>query len=107
MAILEKLIISGELKAKSVMKIDIVKPIPPKNPAPKIVLQFKSFGNVQRLNEIPKNENKTIPKGLPITNPKIIPRLTLSKTFVCQSAAIGKAVFAKANIGSMKKATGL
>jgi hypothetical protein len=44
-AILETWIISGSAKAKSVMKTDMVKPIPPRKPAPMICFQDISLGN--------------------------------------------------------------
>ena len=67
--------ISLSLKAKSAIKIDIVNPMPPKNPAPKICFHFKSDGNVQKPMDTAKNENKQIPNGLPITKPINIPML--------------------------------
>jgi hypothetical protein len=43
--VLELRIISGSLKAKSLMKIDMVNPIPLKKPAPTICFQDTSLGN--------------------------------------------------------------
>ena len=73
MAILEKTITSGSLKAKSVMKIDIVKPIPPSIPAPRICAHFKLLGKAHNPALTPIEEKSKIPNGFPITKPKIIP----------------------------------
>lgn len=67
------LITSVSVKAKSVTKIDIVKPIPPKIPAPKIDGQVNPSVSFAHFNFTAKNENKYIPKGLPIASPKTIP----------------------------------
>lgn len=40
-------IINSLSKANNVIKIDIVKPIPPKSPTPNIDFQFNSEGNLQ------------------------------------------------------------
>ena len=57
------------------MKIDIVNPIPPKNPTPMIVLQFKSEGSLQIPKETAASEKTKIPNGFPTINPKAIPIL--------------------------------
>ena len=71
---LELLIIILSSKASNVINIDIVKPIPPKKPAPIIIFQFKSLGNLARPNLIVKKDIKTIPNGLPKIKPKMILR---------------------------------
>ncbi|MNE69492.1 hypothetical protein D3C80_1652190 [compost metagenome] len=73
MAILEKTITSGFLKARTVMKIDIVKPIPPSIPAPKICAHFKFLGSTHKPEVTPTDEKSKIPSGLPTTRPRIIP----------------------------------
>ena len=62
-------------KARSVTKIDIVNPIPPKKPTPKIDLQFKSPGSLQSPNATAKNVNRKMPNGLPTISPTAIPKL--------------------------------
>lgn len=64
--------------ASSVMKIDIVNPIPAKSPTPKIDFQFRSAGSLQTPKVTAKNESKKIPKGLPIINPSAMPKLLFS-----------------------------
>lgn len=74
-AILEVSIISVVSKASSVIKIDMVKPMPPKKPAPRMFFHFRSFGKTQSPKAVPRNEKSQIPRGLPITKPEIIPIL--------------------------------
>ena len=62
-------------KARSVIKIDIVNPIPPKKPTPTIDFQFNSSGSLQRPNVTAKNVNRKMPNGLPIISPSAIPIL--------------------------------
>jgi len=59
--------------ARSVIKIDIVKPIPPKQPAPTIFFHLRPVGNVQRPNPAPINEKIKMPKGFPIIRPARMP----------------------------------
>ena len=69
------LIIVSLSKASKVIKIDIVKPMPPKRPALKINFQLRSLGSLQRPNETAKKLKKKIPRGLPIISPRAIPKL--------------------------------
>ena len=62
-------------KARSVIKIDIVNPMPPKNPTPIIDFQFKSSGSLQSPNETAKNVNRKMPSGFPTISPAAIPKL--------------------------------
>jgi hypothetical protein len=62
-------------KARRVIKIDIVNPIPPKKPTPKIDFQFRSPGSLQSPNVTAKNVNRKIPNGLPTISPTAIPKL--------------------------------
>jgi len=61
--------------ASNVMKIDIVKPIPAKNPTPKIDFQFKSLGSLQSPKVTANNVKMKIPKGFPTISPSAIPTL--------------------------------
>jgi hypothetical protein len=54
MAILEFTISESVSNAKSVMKMDIVKPIPPNIPAPKMFFHCKLLGKTQSPNVTPK-----------------------------------------------------
>ena len=47
MDIFDSVIITGSSYARNVIKIDIVKPMPAKNPIPKICFHFKPNGNAQ------------------------------------------------------------
>ena len=71
----ELFIIVSLSKASKVIKIDIVNPIPPKSPTPKIAFQFKSFGSLQNPNFTAKNEKTKIPIGLPTMSPRAMPKL--------------------------------
>ena len=62
-------------KANKVTKIDIVKPIPPKNPTPIIDFQFKSLGSWQIPDFTAKKLNAKIPRGFPMMSPNAIPIL--------------------------------
>ena len=106
-AIFELFMISILSKASRVIKIDIVKPIPPKKPAPIILFHFKSVGNAQSPKPTPINEKSQIPKGFPITSPTIIPKLLVCTKPLCQLSPIAIQVLAIANNGRIKKATGL
>ena len=55
------LIIVSLSKARSVIKIDIVNPMPPKKPTPKIDFQFMSSGSLQSPNVTAKNVNRKMP----------------------------------------------
>ena len=105
-AILAVEIILASAKARRVMKIDIVNPMPPNKPAPKIVFHFKSAGRVQIPALTPRTEKRTIPRGLPTTKPKKIPRLIGWNKLAPMVVENERQVFAKAKRGRMKKATG-
>ena len=106
-AIFELFTMSSLSNARRVTKIDIVKPIPPKKPAPIIFFHFKSDGIRQSPKPAPINEKRKIPKGFPITRPAIIPRLFVCPKPRCQVSPKEMQVFATANSGRIKKATGL
>ena len=62
-------------KAKRVTKMDIVKPIPPKNPTPNMDFQCKSRGSLQIPNFTANKLSVKIPIGLPTMSPNAIPML--------------------------------
>jgi len=74
-AIFEVLITEGISNARIPINIDIVNPIPPRNPTPVILFQLRSEGNVQSPMLVPIIEKSRIPRGFPITSPAMIPRL--------------------------------
>src|SRR5690606_8586364 len=94
-------------KDRIAIKIDMVKPIPPKIPTPKIcfhcalegILQTPSFTEIQ--------ENNVIPIGLPTNNPRIIPKPSgvVSPSTIPLSNKI--LVLTNAKTGMIKKLTGL
>ena len=106
MAIFEFTISDSLSNAKSVIKMDIVNPIPPNIPAPKMFFQCNPFGKMQIPKVTPKYERNPIPNGFPIINPRIIPILLLCDKPSYQLVFIIIQVFAKANKGKIKKATG-
>ena len=75
MVIFELFCSSKSSKANNVMNMDMVNPMPPKNPIPIIDFQFKSCGSLQIPHVTAKKLNRTIPRGLPIINPKEMPKL--------------------------------
>ena len=89
------------------MNMDIVKPMPPKRPAPIIFLHLKSDGNVHSPNPAPINENRKIPKGFPIISPAMIPKLLTCVNPLSQLSPIAIQVLATANNGTIKNPTGL
>ena len=107
MAIFEFTISESVSNAKSVMKMDIVKPIPPNIPAPKMFFQCNPFGKMQSPKVTPKYERNHIPKGFPMINPRIIPILLECVKPSYQLEFIIIQVFANANKGKFITATGL
>ena len=101
------LIIVTSSKANKVTKIDIVKPIPPKNPTAKTDFQFKSRGSLQIPNFTAKKLSAKIPRGFPTISPNAIPVLYCVVKIAPMSELNMIAVLASANIGRMTKATGL
>ena len=74
-AIFDELTNATSSKANNVMNIDMVKPIPAKNPTPKILLHYMSEGNFASFSFTPMYDMIIIPNGFPITSPAIIPKL--------------------------------
>ena len=68
-------IIVTSSKANKVTNMDIVKPIPPKNPTPNMDCQFKSRGSLQIPNFTANKLSRKIPTGFPTMSPKAIPML--------------------------------
>ncbi len=95
-------------KASSAIKIDIVNPIPPNILTPAICFKFNSGDKLQIPIAAAAAVKSVIPKGLPITNPAITPKLCgIVHTLLICDVSIVKAVLANAKIGKIKKATGL
>ena len=92
-------------KAKMVIKIDIVNPIPANMPTPKMCFQRIAYGNEENFKVTAVKQNNKIPNGLPTINPNIIPKLLLVFKLLAQLASITTDVFAKANKGKIKNAT--
>jgi hypothetical protein len=93
--------------ASKVTKIDIVNPIPPNSPTPKMDFQFKSVGSLQKPKATAKNVKRKIPIGFPTISPSAIPKLLFSDNVCVISPLKTMAVFANAKIGKMINATGL
>lgn len=86
--------------------MDIVKPIPAKNPAPNIWLHELFSGKLDIFNWIKIHENKLIPTILPKNNPTIIPYPKLLNNPSTIPALKVMFVLASAKIGMIKKLTG-
>ena len=93
--------------ARLVINIDIVKPMPPNKPAPKICFQFNPAGNLQIPIVTAIKHSNIIPSGLPNNNPPIMPRLFLLVNSCAQFSPMTTPVFASAKMGKITKATGL
>ena len=89
------------------MKMDMVNPIPASNPKPKTCFQFALDSSVAIPNLTATHEKRVTPKGLPITNPKIIPNprgLVIPSNFRFSNLIF---VLARAKMGMIRKFTGL
>lgn len=95
------------LKDNKAMKIDIVKPIPAKNPVPIICIQLLPTGNELSFNWIATHEKSPMPNALPTKSPPKIPnpKLDAKPSTIPSTKVI--LVLAKAKIGMMRKLTGL
>ena len=102
MAILHSIIIFGSEKAKSVMNIDMVKPIPASIETPKNYFIFTPSGKLQKPSAIEMDENKIISKGLLKIKPHTMPILFELLKAEIQSVGITMHVFANANSGKIK-----
>ena len=75
MAIFDCKMSAGLSKASSVMKIDIVNPMPARSPTPKTCFHLISAGNAHKPIETVVRLKRKIPIGLPKINPAKIPIL--------------------------------
>ena len=80
---------------------------PPRKPAPMICCHPTSLGNCDTRHLTAKNVQSTIPNGLPSTKPTRMPRLFEVSKLSAQLPESTIPVFASANSGMMRKATGL
>ena len=103
---LELTITDASSKARRVMKIDIVKPIPARIPAPAICLKFRSEGKFPSPDFIAMKLKIRIPAGFPKDNPAMIPRLFEENISLYHPEEKIIPVFARANKGSTMNDTG-
>ena len=106
MLIFELVMTAGSEKARLVMKILIVKPMPPKNATPAICRQFKSSEMLASLVFTAKIEKKRIPRNLPASSPVIMPIEFLFVRLATISLGKTIAVLANAKMGIIINATG-
>ncbi len=95
--------VASSLNAKSVIKMDIVKPIPPKKPTATISSQDRLSGFLIILNLLAMYVKPTIPSGLPMMSPHITPK-TIIKCCETPPKSIATPAFENANKGIIKKA---
>ena len=95
-------------KARPLMRIDIVKPMPPRMPTPAIMCQLTLRGNWQALSLTRANVMPKIPIGLPSSMPKYTPSVTGSVSNVLISTPTRRTcAFTNAKIGRITKLTGV
>ena len=92
-------------KARVAMNNDIVKPIPLRQPAPKIVLHDSSAGGVANPVFADNRAKDHIPKGFPMNNPRATPRLTGCVAAAKPLPSIRTPALANANSGMTRKLT--
>jgi hypothetical protein len=107
MANLELLMIVLSLKARRVMKIDIVNPMPAKRPVPVICFQLIFWGKDVILSLTAIKQKARMPNGLPAISPAMIPITYLSDKIPVKPLSTIIAVLARAKRGRIIKATGL
>jgi len=66
-------IYSASSKASNVIKIDMVNPMPPRNPAPITFRNSMGARSLAAFSQTDKYENKVMPRGFPIMSPAKIP----------------------------------
>ena len=93
--------------ARVAIKMDMVKPMPANKPAPIICRQEVLAGSIPHLSCTVIKEAVNMPKGLPINKPAMMPQLRVVLIVAKISAGRTIAVLAKANIGMIRKFTGL
>ena len=97
----------GSLKESKAIKIDIVKPIPASNPKPKTCFQLALDGKEAIPDFTANQEKRVTPNGLPKAKPNIMPNPSgLVRPFII-SLSNRIFVFASANMGIIRKFTGL
>ena len=89
------------VKARLSTNIAIVKPIPPKIPAPSSIVLLMLVDKLAIPNRIAKRLNSTIPRGLPIRRPKKMPRLSGENRAPVISVLMAMAVLESANNGKI------
>ena len=97
----------GSLKESNAIKIDIVNPMPASNPKPKICFQLALEGNEAIPDLTAIQENRVTPSGLPMVKPNIMPSPSgLLRPF---NISFSNLIFvlASANMGMIRKFTGL
>jgi hypothetical protein len=99
---LELTTITGSGKAKMVIKIDIVNPIPANMPAAKICFHATPDGKEAVLNCTANALNSTIPIGFPNVKPIRIPKLFKDPKVCTISPEKIIPVFANAKTGTIK-----
>ena len=105
MAIFDALInVTSPVKAKLDIKIDIVKPMPPRSPAPKTCFKF---GIRYTPSNTAKKATSVMTNGLPKTRPIKMPKLLVLLRSCNQHHPMTMFVLAEAKMGSIKKATSL
>ena len=85
----------------------MVNPIPARKPVQIKCDHLNSSGSEHNPRVTPSKANKMIPRGLPINNPVIMPRLFVEIRSLKAFEGIKMAVLANANNGNIMKATGL
>ena len=90
------------VKAKLSTKMAIVKPMPPKIPAPINFLRLILLDKLAIPNFTAIKLAKTIPKGLPSTKPKKMPKLAGWVAMADVSDGMAMAVLASAKSGKMR-----
>ena len=94
-------------KARMVIKIDMVNPIPPRKAAPTRSLYLISSGNFAKPNLMAKRENKTMPNGFPKSSPVKIPAVWKATKLPSRFSEMRMPVLANAKSGMIPNATGL
>lgn len=93
------------VNAKSVTKIDMVKPMPPKIPTPKTEGHVNPSVSWANLDLTAIYENSVIPNGFPSTSPNTMPIAQVGTVFPLAKFTV-IAVLAKAKTGRIINATG-
>ena len=93
---------SGPDSASPATNSDIVKPMPPRQPAPAIAFQLTPAGSRASPAVTASQLNSTMPTGLPTTSPAATAAATGSPA---ASGRIGTAAFASAKAGMMANPT--